>query len=90
MESLRKVFISNEFVNIQFEGSDVERINDPSDKVYGIQIEQHYYSANYADKGFLFLLIDLNDTMNPKIYVRSWQPQKNPDGSIIGLSDFHF
>jgi len=90
MESLRKVFISNEFVNIQFEGSDVERINDPSDKLYGIQIEQHYYSANYADKGFLFLLIDLNDTMNPKIYVRSWQPQKNPNGSIIGLSDFHF
>jgi hypothetical protein len=35
-------------------------------------------------------MIDLNDTLNPKIYVRTWQPQKNPDGSIYGLADFHF
>jgi hypothetical protein len=60
------------------------------DKVYGIQIAQHYHSSNYADKGYLFLMLDLNDTLNPRIYVRSWQPEKNPDGSIIGLADFHF
>jgi hypothetical protein len=33
-------------------------------------------------------MIDLNDSINPKIYVRTWQPEKNEDGSIFGLSDF--
>ncbi len=90
IRALRNVFQSNEFVNIHFEDNEVSRTNRLDDKVYGIQIAQHYYSSTYADKGYLFLMIDLNDTMNPKIYVRSWQPEKNPDGSIIGLRDFHF
>ncbi|MCF8303194.1 MAG: LPP20 family lipoprotein [Bacteroidales bacterium] len=87
---LQRVFQSNEFINIHFEDNTVERTNKLEDKTYGIQIAQHYYSTNYADKGYLFLMVDLNDTTNPKIYVRSWQPEKNPDGSIIGLKDFHF
>jgi hypothetical protein len=86
---LRRVFNSNEFVNIQFEDNTVRKVGG-DDKVYGIQIAQHYHSSNYADKGYLFLMLDLNDTLNPRIYVRSWQPEKNPDGSIIGLADFHF
>jgi len=88
MERLNRVFRSNEFVNIHFEDNEVKRKG--KDRVYGIQIAQNYYSTNYADKGYLFLMIDLNDTLNPKIYVRSWQPEKNTDGSIIGLQDFHF
>lgn len=90
ISDLQRVFQSNEFINIHFENNTVERPNKLEDKTYGIQIAQHYYSTNYADKGYLFLMIDLNDTTNPKIYVRSWQPKKNPDGSIIGLKDFHF
>lgn len=35
-------------------------------------------------------MMDLNDANNPKIYVRTWQPEKNPDGSIIGITDFKF
>ena len=86
---LRANFARNEFVNIHFEDNQVLR-KSGEDKVYGIQIAQHYYSSTYADFGYLFLMIDLNDTLNPKIYVRTWQPQKNPDGSIFGLADFHF
>ncbi len=85
---LSSVFRSNEFVNIQFEENSVKKRG--KDDVYGIQIKQNYYSSNYADKGYLFLMIDLNNIEKPKIYVRSWQPQKNADGSIIGLSDFYF
>jgi len=84
---LRKVFNSNEFVNIHFEDNIVKRLNGDS-KIYGIQLKQDYTSASYADKGYLFLMIDLNDSINPKIYVRTWQPEKNEDGSIFGLSDF--
>ena len=89
IESLRSVFLSNEFVNIQFSTSEVKR-RDADSQVYGIQIEQNYYSSNYGDHGYLFLMIDMKDTLNPKIYVRSWQPEQNPDGTIIGLNNFKF
>lgn len=86
--NLRRAFQSNEFINVQFEESNVRRMeNEP---VYGIQLYQSYTSSSYADKGYLFLMIDLNDEKKPVIYVRSWQPKKNPDGSVIGLEDFHF
>ena len=89
MERLKMVFNRNEFINIHFEDNQVRK-TEKNEKIYGIQIAQHYYSSTYADKGYLFLMIDLNDTINPKIYVRTWQPQKNPDGSIFGLEDFRF
>jgi hypothetical protein len=80
-------FRRNEFVNIRFEDN-IVRKTERDDKIYGIQIAQHYYSSTYADKGYLFLMIDLSDTLNPLIYVRTWQPEKNPDGSIFGLEHF--
>jgi len=89
MQRLRRIFARNEFINIRFEDNQVRK-TQRDDNIYGIQIAQHYYSSTYADKGYLFLMIDLNDTLNPKIYVRTWQPEKNPDGSIYGLEDFRF
>ncbi|HPQ35762.1 MAG TPA: LPP20 family lipoprotein [Tenuifilaceae bacterium] len=89
VERLERVFRSNEFVNIQFDDNTARRAtNNPDDKVYGIQIKQSYYSSSYSDKGYLFLMIDLNDTLNPVIYVRTWQPEKNPDGSIFDETYF--
>lgn len=85
---LANVFRSNEYINIDFEDNQVTR--HQNEKIFGIQINQHYYSSNYGDKGYLFLMVDLQDTLNPRIYVRSWQPEKFDDGTIIGLKDFHF
>ncbi len=87
VKHLKNVFSSKEYVNISFEETDIKKTGG-DDKVYGIQLAQNYYSSNYSDKGFLFLMIDLNDTINPKIYVRTWQPEKNFDGSVIGLENF--
>jgi hypothetical protein len=89
LERVKRVFQRNEFVNIHFEENEVRK-TQRNDKIYGIQIAQHYYSSTYADKGYLFLMIDLNDTIQPKIYVRTWQPTKNADGSVIGIEDFRF
>lgn len=89
LERVKRVFQRNEFVNIHFEDNEVRK-TQRNDKIYGIQIAQHYYSSTYADKGYLFLMIDLNDSIQPKIYVRTWQPTKNADGSVIGIEDFKF
>jgi|AntRauTorcE11898_2_1112593.scaffolds.fasta_scaffold00670_7 hypothetical protein len=88
IQRLSNVFRSNEYINIDFEDNQVRR--HQNEKIFGIQINQHYYSSNYGDQGYLFLMVDLQDILNPRIYVRSWQPEKFEDGSIIGLKNFHF
>ena len=90
LERLRRIFGNSEAINIHFEETTVKRMQRHDDFTYGIQIAQYYYSSNYADFGYLFLMFDINDQQEPKIYVRSWQPQKNPDGRIIGIEDFIF
>ncbi|OPZ98108.1 MAG: hypothetical protein BWY70_01318 [Bacteroidetes bacterium ADurb.Bin408] len=75
MESLKNNFSNNEFINIQFDRNDVLK-RDNSTPVYGIQIEQNYFSSNYSDFGYLFLLIDFSDSLKPKIMVRIWYPEK--------------
>lgn len=87
MKKLRFTFDSNEFINIRFAENSVRR-SGKGGEIYGIQIRQDYYSANYGDMGYLFLLVDLSDTLKPQIHIRTWQPEKNPDGSVYGLSDF--
>lgn len=86
---LKRIFTSNEFINVHFEDNVVKKANKDL-SIYGIQIAQHYASDTYADKGYLFLMVDLRDTANPIIHVRTWQPRKNDDGSIYGLEDFPF
>jgi hypothetical protein len=91
-EYLRKLkysFASNEFINLRFADNIVKRSGKANAaNVYGIQIKQDYFSTNYGDTGYLFLLIDFTDSIAPQIHVRTWQPEKNADGSIYGLSDF--
>jgi hypothetical protein len=87
INKLRHSFASNEFINIRFEDNIVRRSGRGGD-VYGIQIKQDYFSSNYGDTGYLFLLVDLNNADQPVIHVRTWQPNKKDDGSIYGLGDF--
>ena len=87
LDRVQKAFAANEFVNLQFESTKVIKKN--GEKIYGIQLEQYYTSSNYADKGYLFLMVDLKDSLKPKIYVRTWQPEKNPDGSVFNMTDFN-
>jgi len=87
MKKLKYSFESKEFINIRFTENSIRRSNKVND-VYGIQIKQDYFSSNYGDSGYLFLLIDISDSKTPLIHIRTWQPEKNSDGSIYGLSDF--
>lgn len=87
IKKLRYSFNSKEYINLRFEESKLRK-SGAGGEVYGIQIKQHYFSSNYGDTGYLFLMVDLNEPAKPIIHVRTWQPEPNADGSIYGLSDF--
>jgi len=87
LKKLKYSFDSKEYINLRFAENRIRRSGKGKD-IYGIQIKQDYFSANYGDSGYLFLLVDLSDTLKPLIHVRTWQPEKNADGSIYGLTDF--
>lgn len=86
MEQLEHCFNSNEFINIRFAENDIVKAGKGGE-IYGIQIRQDYYSSNYGDTGYLFLMVDLNDPKQPIITVRVWMPERDPDFS--GLPDFN-
>ncbi len=72
IRNLKYAFASKEYINIKFEESEVTKGGNGN--VYGINIAQRYFSSNYGNFGYLFLLVDLNDPTNPLIHVRTWQP----------------
>ena len=78
MRKLKMCFQSNQFINIRFADNDVVKMG-AGGETYGIQIKQDYYSTNYGDHGYLFLMVDFNDPDNPSIKVRTWQPDRNPN-----------
>lgn len=85
LRNLERCFESNEFINIRFAENDIVKAG-VGGEVYGIQIKQDYYSSNYGDTGYLFLMVDLNDPKQPVIKVRVWQPERDPD--FKGLPNF--
>jgi hypothetical protein len=87
IKNLKDSFDSKEFINIRFEESDVRK-GGAGDNVYGVQIKQNYFSSNYGDTGYLFLMVDLNNPNEPIIHVRTWQPNESDIHAIYGLKDF--
>ena len=87
LRNLEHCFVSNEFINIRFANNDVVKAGNGGE-TYGIQIKQDYYSSTYGDTGYLFLMVDINNPDVPIIKVRTWQPEKDPDFGIYGLSNF--
>jgi hypothetical protein len=83
---LRRVFASAEFVNLQFVDNQILKVANK--EIYGIQIKQIYSSNNYADEGYLFLVVDLRNPESPVIHVRTWQPDKDPEFGLFDLSKF--
>jgi hypothetical protein len=87
LKNLERCFESNEFVNIRFANNDVIKAGKGGE-VYGIQIKQDYYSTNYGDTGYLFLMVDINDPQAPMIKVRTWQPEPDPVDGLFDISHF--
>lgn len=78
MEQLRRCFESQEFINLRFSDTDVER-SGVGGETYALQLKQDYVSQTYGDQGYLFLFVDFNNPDKPLIHVRTWQPERNPE-----------
>jgi hypothetical protein len=87
LNNLQRCFARNEFVNLRFTNNDVMKLGIGGE-LYAIQIQQDYYSSSYGDKGFLFLMVDINNSDKPLIKVRTWQPEKDSDFGLYGPGDF--
>lgn len=87
LKRLASSFRSNEFINIRFADNDIRKLGKGGE-LYAIQISQEYYSSSYGDKGYLFLMVDINDPKRPVIKVRTWQPEKDPEFGIYGPEHF--
>lgn len=84
---LGKVFANNESIKVGFAEVNVRR-HPKFEKIYGVTLQQNWKSSSYSDTGWLFLMIDFRNPSEPLIHVRSWQPQKFADGSVVSLGDF--
>ena len=87
IERLGKIFVYNDFIKVVFEEVIVNK-HPKYPEIYGVTLKQYWNSSRYSDKGYLFLMMDFRDKNNPLIHVRSWQPEKFPDGSVVSLGDF--
>lgn len=82
IRNLKHSFDSNEYINIRFQDN-IIRKSGKGGEIYGIEIKQDYFSSNYGDSGYLFLMVNFNDPDQPVIHVRTWHPDKN-----FSLADF--
>ena len=87
LKHLKMSFASKEYINLRFANTDVRKLSKGGE-LYAIQIYQEYYSSNYGDKGYLFLMVDLNNPDHPIIKVRTWQPDKDPEFGVYGPEHF--
>ena len=82
MNNLKKVFGKNAYINLKFEEVSVKK-HPKRPQIYGVQLKQYWNSSTYSDVGYLFLMINFEDELNPSIEVRTWQPDKFDDGTPI-------
>ena len=89
IQNLGRTFAQNEFINIQFTNNDVQWLENEEGEKFSIQIGQEYCSSRYADKGYLFLLVDMTNHDEPLIKIRTWQPKPDPKLGLYGPGHFY-
>lgn len=90
LQNLARCFRNNEFINIRFTKSDIQKLEKQTDQeIVCVQLAQDYNSSSYADQGYLFLMIDMTDKDNPFIKVRTWQAEPDPKFGYYNAGDFY-
>lgn len=77
LERLAAQFKRNAYINLHLSDVTVKQMAKGGD-LFALRIKQDYYSSTYADTGYLFLMVDLNNPDKPIIKLRAWQPERDP------------
>lgn len=89
IQQLGKSFDSKEYINLKFANIRILKAGkNPEMENYGIEVKQDYFSSNYGDSGYLFLMVCMKDPQKPLIRIRTWQPQPDPEFGVYSLGDF--
>ena len=92
LANLRRSFAQKGYIRVTFD--EIKVLRHPTDPtIYGVTLHQGYISSNYHDDGYLFILWDFSDELQPQILVRTWQPDsfnggKLPEEEVFSLDDF--
>lgn len=86
IKRLKNSFNSKEWINIKFGGTTID--SSKQNNTFGVRLVQDYFSNNYGDHGYLFLLIDTSDRENPLIRVRMWQPEIDRDVQPFSMEEY--
>ena len=84
------------YIKVNFD--DIKVVAHPTRKdVYGVTLHQEWNTNRYSDEGYVFMIWDFSNEEEPKIHVRTWQPdyidkdkgeRLNPN-DVFSLSDFN-
>lgn len=95
LTNLANAFKVAKYIKVNFD--DIKVVAHPTKKdVYGVTLHQEWNTNRYSDEGFVFMIWDFTNEDEPKIHVRTWQPdyvdkakglRMNPN-EVFSLSDF--
>lgn len=88
MAKLRRHFATKEYINLNFTETEFDQASGMND-FFGVRVRQEYFSSNYGDVGYLFLLVDLRNDV-PVIHVRAWQEDKLPLKQLFSLKSVYY
>ena len=96
LTNLAAAFKVTKYIKVNFD--DIKVVAHPTRKdVYGVTLHQEWNTNRYSDEGYVFMIWDFSNEDEPKIHVRTWQPdyidkakgeRLNPN-DVFSLSDFN-
>lgn len=82
MAKLAEVFKANSYIYLDFSEIKITQ-SEKHPEIYGVELKQGWHADRYSDEGYLFLMIDFKNELEPMIHVRTWTPD-----SMFDLSAF--
>lgn len=90
LKKLRQCFQNNEMINLRFSQNDIQKLDKfKNEELFGITIGQEYNSTTYADKGYLYLLVNMTNHDEPQIKIRTWQPNEVDMSKVFNSGYFY-
>lgn len=74
LSNLYRTFHSNSYIKVTFDN--VLIVEHPTiHGIYGVTVHQKWNSSRYSDEGYVFMVWDFRNEDEPRIHVRTWQPE---------------